>query len=103
MSCVPYVVAEWFLQPIPGAGERRAPLLHPPPTSNRSTGRSRSTLRGGDYDRIAHQVLQQVLDATVPTMPPDGRIDRLCGEVGQRDQTSAGERRGRDSYCYWTA
>lgn len=30
----------------------------------------------GDYDRIAHQVFQQVLDATMPTMLPHGQIDR---------------------------
>lgn len=36
-----------------------------------------NTLRAGDYDRIAHQVLQQALDATMPTMLPHHQIDRL--------------------------
>jgi hypothetical protein len=31
----------------------------------------------GDSDRIAHQVLQQVLDATMPTVLPHRQIDRI--------------------------
>ena len=34
-----------------------------------------STLRDGDYDRVAHQVLQQALDATTPTILPHPKID----------------------------
>ncbi|MFJ2170337.1 hypothetical protein [Streptomyces griseofuscus] len=36
-----------------------------------------STLHAGDYDRIAHQVLQQALDATMPTMLPHHQVDLL--------------------------
>jgi hypothetical protein len=35
-----------------------------------------SALSTGDYDRIAHQVLQQVLDADMPTMLPHGETVR---------------------------
>lgn len=35
-----------------------------------------STLRAGDYDRVAHQVLEQALGATTPTMLPHRRTDR---------------------------
>ena len=35
-----------------------------------------SALRDGDYDRVAHQVLQQALDATAPAMLPHREIDR---------------------------
>jgi hypothetical protein len=36
-----------------------------------------SALRAGDFDHIAHQVLQQVLDETTPAMLPRCRIDPL--------------------------
>jgi hypothetical protein len=34
-----------------------------------------STLLAGDYDRVAHQVLQQALDTQMPTMLPEAATD----------------------------
>lgn len=41
-----------------------------------------SAFRAGDYDRIAHQVLQQALDTAIPTMLPHGETDPLCRPDG---------------------